>query len=326
MNFASCLVGAPGRLGSPSSSSLLPTAATTGVTAQSPWRAFPPSLGASLCLLPWLRMLLRFEGHLVRQWILGPLVEKAKHYWEDELQLRRQQRALGRNQPQPRRPLSLRLQGDFNVAPLQQQGQTPDPLRVVQTQYLYTRWWPVRFNGTNENVLFDADAQVHPPPLGTVAEIYVRRTSRSGADQDSEAGKQVHFERDLYFTPDSVVGHIVTVLSTPFAAAATGWLLRGVALWLKADNWLEKMLAISSFRREASASAAATTAMYRGVPSLHWCNVVGLTVWTVASNAASLAYRYGRLRRRTRATVETRPFQWTIIDGLKVPVDLIGVE
>lgn len=54
-------------------------------------------------------------------------------------------------------------------------------------------------------------------------------------------------------------------------------------------------------------------------PHNHWRNTVSLFLYIVVSDAASLAYRYARLKQRTRMTVEDRPFEGdSLVQGLEL--------
>lgn len=53
-----------------------------------------------------------------------------------------------------------------------------------------------------------------------------------------------------------------------------------------------------------------------GVPSLHWRNAIAACLCVVGSDLTKLAYRYMRLRQRTRTRVVDRPFEGNLIAGL----------
>lgn len=310
----STIAKAANRLTAPSNSVLLPVTSGGIGRAQGPWRAFPPSLSAALCLLPWLRLVFRLGRHNLRQWLLGPLIEKGQQYWDEYVLRLRQQRALPRQGQERWRGWQLRHATLFEAAPPPGQGRHKAlylPLGIRRLSL--TSWNPLGFDGSDEVLLHDGDAQVHPPPLGAVADRYEPYQTPLMAAVNIPAGVIGPVLRSLYVTPASVLQLVGTVLATPFAAAATGWLLREAAMALNPGNWLERVLAVSAFRRPA---AAAPTAIFQGVPSLHWCNTLGLSLWAVLSSAASLSFRYHRLRGRAVARIEDRPFKRSIADGL----------
>lgn len=57
-------------------------------------------------------------------------------------------------------------------------------------------------------------------------------------------------------------------------------------------------------------------AWYLGQPSLHWRNTIAACLCVVARDSASLAYRYLRVRQRTRTRVVDRPFEDSLIESL----------
>lgn len=123
--------------------------------------------------------------------------------------------------------------------------------------------------------------------------------------------------RTYIISPTSVAHLLFTAFSSPFTASAMGWVLQQAAMWLAPGNWLESALGVAAFRNGGTVTAT-PTATYHGVRSLHWRNTVGLGVWSVAGDAMSLFYRYLRLKRRAKVTVEDRPFVGAIVESLEL--------
>ncbi|PWN26166.1 hypothetical protein BDZ90DRAFT_280703 [Jaminaea rosea] len=254
----------------------------------------PPTLAWSFALLPWYRAAYGNLRYRLTDWLLEPLVAQAKN---------RTGQQQTQTQPRP-----------FNAVRV---GGQPRPQLQERAQYFH--FTPVGF-GVRDDPDIDVDGQAQPPPLGLDG-------ITDGPDPVAQAAAREAIRRGLlppnptilthYYSPRSVLTLIRITLGTPFMAALVGAGLQGVAMSMSPGNWLERLLAVSAFRKGGTSVAGnCSTARVCGVPSLHWRNTVALGLYVFACDAVSLGYRYLRLKRRASLTVEDLPFSEGMVRDL----------
>lgn len=279
--------------------------------------AYPPSFALSVTMLVWGRHAYRAARKRITTWLLQPLVDKAnaaQKAAEEEQQQQQQapQPAQGPqplprplpDQPVPQRP---RLPGRGNLNDRATRRQFASTTKIVI----------VGLGGPDDMTQVDPDSRAQPPPLGTEA-VVEEPTPPAVALAAAMAGVHPPVYRSMYISPSSVLRLVWAALGSPLVATMLGAALQGVSMGMKPGNWLERLLAVSAFRE---GNKEGRTAKYQGVRSLHWRNTLSFGLYVVACDAASLAYRYLRLKRRAQTTVQDLPFQGGMVEGLELRED-----